>query len=444
MTTTAHVTLCVCVLAACGARTRNPEREAPVSLSSLAPRLDVIARDAANRFELPGIAIAIARGDEVVTRTYGVGDLDRHTPLSPQSVSPLGSITKVVKAAVALRLVEQGRLDLDAPLSTLASDLPSDITVRQLLHQTSGLPQNLPDDIDGLDAIAKAIRDTPRAFEPGTRWAYNNLNYDLLGLLLERSAHASLDKLVVQRMMLPLGLHHLGPCEVVVPTVKGYRLDGERRIEVHDTYGECGSAPDLARWGVLLARGKVLRPASVTLMTSPASVRGHDVPYGFGLDLRPYRGHRRFWHTGHLEGHVAALGIYPDDDVAVAVLVDAGDFPFPESIELAVTRVVLGIEAPPPADRPVPPALAARIVGTYDAGDILCRIARTANGVAMELLPGPDQKPYLNTPLLYQGDGLFVSRDAPESVAATFDLARPQISAASCDMVGIHWEGTRR
>lgn len=81
-----------------------------------------------------------------------------------------------------------------------------------------------------------------------------------------------------------------------------------------------------------------------------------------------------------------------------------GAFPYPESVELAVARAALGLEEPKPADLPVPRAVADRVVGTYDAADILCRIARLAPGptpLTMELLVASDAEPYLETPLLY-------------------------------------------
>jgi len=414
-----------------------------VTGAALMSKIDAIERRAAERFNIPGMSVAIARGDQIVARTRGVADLQAGEALSRESVFPVGSITKTIKAAVAMRLVERKRLALDTPLVAFAPGLPPAVQIRHLLQQTSGLSE-MPEDVDTFDAMVASLVGKPLVFEPGTQWAYNNTNYDLLGALLERAAGASLEDIVIDDMMRPLGLHRLGPCSRVRPTVTGYRLEAGRMVPTNDTYGMCASAEDLARWGLLLLRGAVVDHRSVVAMTSGATLTsGEHVAYGFGLDLRPYRGHRRFWHTGHLAGHVAALAIYPDDDLVVAALFNLGSFPHPEVVELAVTRAVLGLEEPNPRDLHVSADVANRVVGTYDASDILCRISRRGDHLVMELLTERDGDPYLRTTLLYQGGGQFVSEEAPESVGARFDVSQHRAQTAVCDMVGIRWVGKR-
>jgi D-alanyl-D-alanine carboxypeptidase len=179
----------------------------------------------------PGAAAQLDIGTERFAAAAGVTELTRPSPLSPQARFRVGSITKTFVATVVLQLVEEGRVRLDDPVGeSLPGLLPYGevITVRQLLTQTSGLP-------DYIDAIwpeiwenriflptelVAAATDGPLHFPPGTAWEYSNTNYIVAGLLIEHVTGNTVEDDLERRIFRRLGLGHTS-----FPTTSG-RIEG--------------------------------------------------------------------------------------------------------------------------------------------------------------------------------------------------------------------------
>ncbi|MGB6744973.1 MAG: serine hydrolase domain-containing protein, partial [Terracidiphilus sp.] len=182
----------------------------------------------------PGCSLGVMRdGKFVYRRSYGAASLELGVPLSPQSVFYVGSVSKQFTAASVVLAAEQGFLSLDDDVRKYIPELPDyghTITLRQMLHQTSGL-RDFFDLLyfSGLDAsefnspgeILKLIeRQKGLNNAPGDEWVYSNTNYFLLGIVLERATRKTLAEFAAENIFQPLGMTHTrfyDDASVVVP-----------------------------------------------------------------------------------------------------------------------------------------------------------------------------------------------------------------------------------
>jgi len=168
-----------------------------------------------NELDIPGIAIGIVRGDQVAyVQGYGVAD-DTGRVMTPDTPFLIASLSKSITAVGIMQLVEEGKIDLDAPVQTYLpwfrvadEDVSSKITVRHLLHQTSGFDEresymrNLNTDPSD-DALEKSIRALITAdlnFTPGEAFEYTNTNYDVLGLLIQTVTGQSYEDYIEEKI----------------------------------------------------------------------------------------------------------------------------------------------------------------------------------------------------------------------------------------------------
>lgn len=414
--------------------------EVEASPNSGLPEIDRLAATFMAERRVPGLAIWVLRGGEVIHgETYGVVDIDSGIPVAAQTAFDVGSIKKHVTAAVVLRLAERGVLSLDDPLARWLPELgvPTHVTLRHMLHQVSGLPES--EDRAGLAELQ---------FEPGSRFAYSNSNFDLLDEVIERASGSSFADLVRRELSAPLGLAVFEKCteagDPAAPRARGHSiLDGAVSAVDSDCWF-LASAPDLARWlSQLVVPGTVLSAESLEGWVRPSRLAdGSEWPYGMGVDLRPFRGARRWSHTGHSGGQTSAFAVYPDHDLVVVVLGNSDGMYDPEALEMSVAGEVLQFTSSPQPTvdaSPEPPE------GVYDALSIYFEI-ETVKGVpvlTMRGRPGEDWK-YVSLELRPLDERAWVAVDSPEAVrvgARRMENGRAQ--ELWVDLVGARWSAVR-
>lgn len=183
-------------------------------------RMDRVIEDGIERSGMPGFAVAVVAGGEIV-HARGFGDADADRPVTAQTPFLLGSTSKSFTALAAMQLVDAGKLDLDAPARRyvpefrLADQRAADrITVRQVLQQTTGLPETAGGPIVGSAADGTALealqelRDTQLATAPGTAFEYSNGNFILAGLIIERASGEPYAQYIRRHIFAPLGMRH--------------------------------------------------------------------------------------------------------------------------------------------------------------------------------------------------------------------------------------------
>lgn len=358
-----YVLLLIGLLAAPVA-TAQIERPTPGELAAF----DAFADSFLTERVIPGALVALASGGDVVlTRTYGLADVELDVPVTEQSVFEIGSISKQFVSAAVMLLVEEGALGLDDPVQQHLPEIPSEwygATVRQLLTHTSGIPDY--EEIRSYDVyrfrltpeeIIRIAHSRPMDFPPGTGWHYSNTGYVLLSRIVERVEGQPLGRVLAARIFQPLGMTQtrLADPESIIPNrAAGYWVDRTGTLinrpptETSSTLGAGGllsSARDLARWDEALDGDALLSEASKAEMWTPVVLPdGEPVAYGFGWELTPYRELRTQRHSGQVAGFSAYFARFPDQDAAVIVFLNryqARSWPL---IERALDTLVPGLD----------------------------------------------------------------------------------------------------
>ena len=330
------------------------------SKAVVAARVDSVARAYMAEKGPASMSVAISRGgDTLVVRTWGLADVAAKRPATPASIYKIGSVSKQFTAVLLLKQVERGKLALTDSIGRyLTTGLRPEwrpLTIEQLLNHTSGLPNDLTrggrpeEEVSADTMIAWAARDTMR-FAPGTRMAYSNVGYLLLGALVEKLYGKPYGAALREEITRPLGLKSLGWCtdpakDTMVATGHEYLGPGknQRSAYAHPSKslgagGLCSTAGDLAAWNRALHGGRVLSPASYTAMTTP---RGAARGYGFGLQMTTSAwGVPVIYHVGGIIGFSAANAWFPAESLSVTVLYNSIGDGLPTNFILEIARAI--------------------------------------------------------------------------------------------------------
>ena len=301
------------------------------------------AAEAALTAGVPAVQIAVSDGGRIIySGAFGMSDRESATAATPRSVLQVGSITKPFTAAAILRLAERGALTLDDRIEKFVPEYNprgATITLRHLLTHTSGLTAPPPNQYSPLtrEQFIKRIDGQPLAFTPGSKYSYSNDGYRMLGYAIESITGMTFAEFVQSEFALPLGLIDTGVCGTSgLPLPEGYgAFQGTwTRIQAVDMSvpfaagALCSTASDLVRWSHLLATGRVILPASYATMTTPARLSDNTLtPYGLGVFLGKQLGRPAVSHTGGIPGFLSSLVYFSDEEMAVAVIINANPAP---------------------------------------------------------------------------------------------------------------------
>jgi D-alanyl-D-alanine carboxypeptidase len=317
------------------------------------------------------MSIAISRGNETLfERAYGVMDISTKRPATPATVYKIGSVSKQFTAVLVLRQAERGKLALTDSIGRyLTTGLRPEwrsITIEQLLNHTGGLPNDLTregpteQEVSSETMIGWAARDTMIA-APGTRYAYSNVGYLLLGALVEKLYGKPMRIVVQEEIARPLGLKSFGWCNEPSKdslVAFGHSYEGPGKLErsgyAHPSKSlgggaMCSNASDLATWNRALHGGKVLTPAMYTAMTTP---RGASKNYGFGLQFtRTTWGAFGILHAGGIIGFSAQNMWFPEESLSLTILFNSIGNGFPRPFILDIARAISTAKpTTPPSD----------------------------------------------------------------------------------------------
>lgn len=318
------------------------------------------------KWDIPGGALAILQDGEIIlSRGYGYADMDSGELVQPNSLFRIASLSKPVTAAAVLKLVEDGKLELDAPVFQILDDLrPPEgaqidpriygITIRHLLEHTGGWDRNTSfDPMFRVSEIAQEMKtpspadcptiirymlEQPLDFDPGSQYAYSNFGYCILGRVIEKVSGQAYEAYVKDHILEPVGIddmrlgHSLladraegevryygrepDHTQPVFPDIEGtvpwpY---GGFYIEAMDSHGGwIASAIDLARFAYALEIDNpqaILKPESLELMLSRPDISiwdGKSSYYALGWQVRPAWKGTNSWHSGSLPGTTTML-----------------------------------------------------------------------------------------------------------------------------------------
>jgi D-alanyl-D-alanine carboxypeptidase len=351
--------------------------------------IDAAVQTEMERSRQPGLTLGLTDQDStLVIRTYGFADLASRQAVTPETLFEIGSIGKTFTAVAILQLVDEGRLDLEAPVDRYlpwfvvpqqAGRPP--ITIAHLLSHTAGL-------VAGIDGTPEAafqvwsLRDLPTFSAPGERFHYSNVGYKALGLVLEAVEGRPYREVIRARILDPLGMSATEPAithDIRTRLAVGYEYLHDDRIgypgaplapatwlETETADGSIAStAADMCAFVRLLLRegDGLLSESAFAEMTAGNPSEGETAFYGYGLVIRELEGRRLIGHGGGMVGYLAGMQADPEAGLGVIVLQNGMSL---NPMALARTALRVAREA---TDEMTPPTATAtlddELAGTY-------------------------------------------------------------------------------
>ena len=360
----------------------------------LSAKVDAVLADFAKP-DSPGCALGVYKDGRIAySHGYGMASLENGIPITPKTVFYIGSVSKQFTAFSVALLAKQGKISLDDDVRKYIPELPdygTPITVRHLIHHTSGLREKWVllqlagwrdgDVVTLQDVLDLARRQKNLNIKPGDEHLYSNTGYDLLAVLVQRVTGTSLREYAQEQIFGPLGmkdtLFNDDRNRVILRKASAYepREGGGFRLDVPnvDTVGSGGvytTIEDLLLWDESFYTGKLGGKAFIEQVETPGRLNsGAAMDYAFGLGVDQYRGLRRVWHNGALAGYRAILVRYPEQHLSVTVLCNRGDAD-PDTLALKVSDLYLAdryAAQPPPS---APPAAAPPQAVTLSAQEL--------------------------------------------------------------------------
>ena len=303
---------------------------------------------------VPGVAIGIVDGGTVATRGIGVTNVDDPLPVTDHTVYPIASISKTFAATAMMRLVEQGKVDLQAPVRKYLpefrvrdEEVSRDVTVWNLLTHTSGWEGQVSGPERGEDTlrnfVATMMPDLMQVARRGEAWSYNNAGFSLAGRVIESVTGMSINRAIRELVLTPLDLAHAGTTAgdfIVNRFAAGHANRGDAppalqrpfSPSVSVTAGGIGLCiTDLMAYarfhlgdGTAADKTRVLPRASLERMrTAQLHKQSTDDDMGIGWHLRNVGPLRVAAHGGTLAGHILLLEIVPERNFAIGILTNS-------------------------------------------------------------------------------------------------------------------------
>ncbi|MDX2193647.1 MAG: serine hydrolase, partial [Gemmatimonadales bacterium] len=448
----------------------------------LAPALDArvapLAEALRTRHRLGAVSIAVVDARGPVWGWAG-GRARRDVAASAGTVYRVGSVSKLFTDLAVMRLVERGRLDLDAPVTRyLPSFTPRNpwrtpITLRMLMAHRAGLVREPPvghyfdATAPTLEATVASLNATSLVYQPGSRTKYSNAGIAVVGRVLEVVTGRPFAEYLAADVLAPLGMTRSAfvPAPDVVDALADGWMGAFDRNDWRAPTFELGMAPagslystvtDIGRFATALLRGgegergRLVTRATLERMWQPAFPGAQERAFGIGFVLGDLAGRRRIGHGGAIYGFATELAVLPEDGLGVVVAI-ATDGANAIAGRLADEALLTALAARtgrqrvgPPEPVPVPDSLAARLAGRWSGGTLLRR-----HGTLAWEPPGASLTPLL---LGLRGDSLVIddrlaqrttfalTRDGPSAGGETWtrlpDSLPPEAPAALAPLLG--------
>lgn len=331
-----------------------------IAQSSINQADDLVKREMQER-RIPGMQVAVVhRGKLVLLRSFGLANVEDSIPVTNQSRFAVNSCTKAFTGVAIMQLVEEGKIDLAAPVSRYLDDLPTawqPVTIRQLLTHVSGLPDVLRKVLNpvtgsfiGQDDDQKAwakVQTLPMEFPTGEQFSYNQTNYILLGKIIDKLVGKDFVDVFREKQFDIAGMRRtvFGDSRDIIPQMaQQYRyvtsMDGRPLSEPKLTHfyyefppfrrtasGLNSTAEDIAHWLNALQQNKLLKTKAAlnTLWAAGTYNNGMPTQWALGWVTKPRSRHAAVIATG---GGRSAFFVYPQDELAVVVLTNlSGAYP---------------------------------------------------------------------------------------------------------------------
>jgi len=356
-----------------------------------------------------GGSILIAKdGRILLSKGYGMADLEHDVPNTPQTIFRLGSVTKQFTSMAMMQLQEKQLLNVDDPIAKYLPTYPNgeEITIHHLLTHTSGIPDfgDFPDlqkTIMIPSPVEKTIerfKDKPLEFTPGEKFKYSNSGYILLGYIIEKVSGTSYEEFLEENIFQPLNMmssgydhHHT----LLKHRASGYSIGGGGLTNAayidmsipHAAGALYSTVEDLYLWDRALYTEKLVKKSSLDRIFTPfveaesGTIKAH---YAYGWNVLSLFDRKVITHGGGIDGFRTNIARYVDDDVCIVVLSNIETAPV-EKISMDLAAIVFGeeYEVPKAKERvaaEVDPGIYDAYVGQYElAPDLIITVTKEDN-----------------------------------------------------------------
>src|ERR1700692_2726669 len=375
----------------------------------------------------PGCAVAAMRDGKILyQRGYGMADLDHNVPITADTVFHVASMSKQFTAAAIVMLAQERKLSLDDEVRKYVPELPdfgAPVTLRQLVHHTSGLRDQW--DLLGLagwrysldlitddDVLSIMSRQKDLNFPPGSKYMYSNTGYTLLAQVVKRVSGHSFREFTTSRIFQPLGMRNThfrdDHAEIVKNMAYGYVPAKDTfRISItnFDTVGATSlltTVGDLALWDENFYNPRVGGPEMIRQMLERGKLGdGEQLDYAFGLVIGKHRGLATVDHAGGDAGYRSDMIRFPDQHFTAVCLCNRADSN-PSELTLQVAEIYLAkemtaadkVDAGPGKTVQLAPEKLAAKVGTYIKAEGGQTLSITLQDDKLHITPGAGEDSY--------------------------------------------------
>lgn len=328
-------------------------------------KLDSLFNRFNKRYDFHGSVIVAKKGKVIFKNHYGYADFRQKSIIDDNSVFQLASVSKQFTAAAILLLFEDGKLDLDDKVIKFFPEFPyQEVTVRQLMNHTSGLPkyfwlaehkwdqEHAPSNQEMMKMLSE--HDVQRFFSPGANFDYSNTGYFVLASIVEKITGDSFGKFVDDRIFKPLYMKNTFVYRYDLDAMKEGQLDGYRiyrrrwHAKIGGTVNDAivgdknvySTTEDMLKWVQGLNSGKVISKSNLDLMYTKGKTKyKRTVPYGFGFRIKEDDSNKVVYHNGKWNGFSTSLMQYTDEDLVVITL-EHSNYNSMKSLNQKVKRIV--------------------------------------------------------------------------------------------------------
>ncbi|MFN8572002.1 MAG: serine hydrolase domain-containing protein [Gemmatimonadaceae bacterium] len=344
-----HQVLLVCGLAPTlvGATALSAQPRAGVYAAAIAKARQLV-RDSLASNGSPGVSVAVSvDGVNVWEEGFGYADLEAHVPVSPRTRFRIGSVSKSLTSIALGRLVQEGRLDLDAEVQRYAPTFPRKrwpLTVREVGGHLGGIRHYQGDEVysarpyANVTAALDIFKDDSLVAEPGTAFNYSSYGFNLLSVVIEGAAGMPFLSYISANVLSPLGMRQTSPdfVDSIIPNRARFYDREEKGAWTNARYvdqsnkwaggGFLSTPHDLLLLAHAIMKPGLLQPPTIAMLTTSQRTRaGKATEYGIGwFVVTPDTGKRMVFHSGGSVGGTTHLVAFPDQGVVVAMTVNAG------------------------------------------------------------------------------------------------------------------------
>jgi len=324
-----------CLLISCAVVHAGPANETA--------EIDELMSTMVQRGQFNGAILVAVHGNTIYRKGFGKANFQTGADFTPETPTNIGSVTKQFTAMAIMMLAERAKLSYDDPVSKYIPEFSrsahlNQITLRQLLNHTSGIPDygDLGMDDSGLgqqDLIEELLKKEDLLAKAGLKYRYSNPGYALLAVVVERVSGRRFGEFLQQEIFAPVGMSNTfvddSPVRKKAQTAIGYgqfgQVDDGGPTAIPGDGGIYSTVDDLFKWDQALYTEKLVRQSTLAEAFTPGKVQKGISTYGFGWNIEEDGGSKYLWHTGSNAGFRAFIGRRLADKVTVIMLTNKGN-----------------------------------------------------------------------------------------------------------------------